>query len=218
MAQVVCFDTQRLGSHTLGAESLDHPHTSDGLLDHGCKLRRLTLHTHDCGVKLLSEAPTEHVDQRQRCQCQHGQRRLRQEHDDHRTGNQNELAGGERDHRDHVLEVLQVGIGSTHQIAGCIGVVEREVQPLDMREDPVTQSRLDHPAITKRHEAPQPQAHRRQDTGGNDQHRPHQEGTIFFNASVDALLHQQRNRNPTDRPAEGHNLAIDNEAAFFLDR
>ena len=45
----------------------------------------------------------------------------------------------QRDHHDEALDLLEVGVGPAHQLAGLRPVVEREVQPLEVGEQPVAQ-------------------------------------------------------------------------------
>ena len=58
-------------------------------------------------------------------------------HDDH--DHRDDARRGERDQDHDGLDLLDVGVRPGHQLAGLRLVVEREVQPLQVREQPLAQ-------------------------------------------------------------------------------
>ena len=61
-------------------------------------------------------------------------------HEDHGDrDDRDQVRDRERDQHDDALDLLQVGVGPAHQLAGLRPVVEGEVQALEVGEQPVAQ-------------------------------------------------------------------------------
>jgi|GEM_PF-5129537 len=118
---------------------------------------------------------------------------------------------------DHVLKVLQVGVGPTHEVAGCIGIVKGEMQSLDVSEEPISQAGLDPTRIAECHITSQPKTDRRDRTCKGDQQRPHEQRAALLNPTIDAELYKQRHCYPTKRPPKGNHLTVEDKAPFLLD-
>ena len=70
--------------------------------------------------------------------------------------------------------------------------MEREVQPLQVGEDPVAERRLAPAGLAEGEPAPQPAADARQHAGHKDRERPPQEGAlrVGLDASIDRQRHE----------------------------
>jgi hypothetical protein len=190
--------------HALGAEALDHPHAGDGLLDHLGQLGRLLLDRHLGREQLGAHPPGEHDEERQGAQGQQRQQRVDQ-HEDHGRGqDRHDVGDRQRDDREEVLELLEVGVGPAHQLAGGGAVVERERQPHQVGEHPVPQVGLRPAGLAEGHVAAQPGEGRRGQRDQADHHRPADDGVLvaLLHALVDRPLHQRRDADPADRPEQ----------------
>ena len=65
----------------------------------------------------------------------------------------------ERDHHHERLDLLEVGVGPAHQLTGLGAVVEREVEPLEVGEEPLAQVGLDPAGLTEGEVAAEPGEH-----------------------------------------------------------
>ena len=77
-----------------------------------------------------------------------------QDHGDREHGD--DVGDRERDHHDEGLDLLEVGVGPAHQLAGLGAVVEREVEALEVGEEPVAQVGLDPAGLPEGEVAAQP--------------------------------------------------------------
>ena len=92
---------------------------------------------------------------------------------DHRDGEHGDAVGDrERDHHDEGLDLLQVRVGPAHQLAGLGPVVEREVQALEVGEQPLAQIGLDPAGLAEREVAAQPGEDADDDRRARDGQRP----------------------------------------------
>jgi hypothetical protein len=125
--------------------------TRHRLLDHARELSGLLGQPAHVRIEALGELAPEHVHERQGAEREHGQQRVDPEHDRGDRGDDHQVADRQRDQRDQVLDLQQVGVRAAHQLARLHAVVEREVQPLDVREHPHPQVGLGAPPFAERH-------------------------------------------------------------------
>ena len=85
------------------------------------------------------EARRRDVEERQRAEREHREHPFFGQHDPEHAEHREGARDGERDQDDRVLDLLDVGVGACHELAGLGLVVEREVQPLQVGEQAVAQ-------------------------------------------------------------------------------
>ena len=128
--------------HPLGAEALHDAHARDGLFDHGGDVAGLALDAHDGGMEPDAEPLGEDIEQRQAAEREQREDRVDRDEDD-RDGRDGDRVGErERDHHEELLDLVEVRVGAAHEVPGLRLVVVGEVQPLEVREQPVAQRRL----------------------------------------------------------------------------
>ena len=96
---------------------------------------------------------------------------LRSTQDDDDRGHLDRARDRQRDEQDDVVDLLDVGVRVRHQLAGLGLVVEREVQALEVRDEPHADVGLDAPRQAERGVAPQPGADRLHRADGDDRGR-----------------------------------------------
>ncbi len=83
------------------------------------------------------------------------------------------------------MDLLDVGVRVRHQLAGLRMVVKREVQPLQVRDQPHAQVRLDAQRELERGESTQARAHCLDRAGEQDEQGPLQcNGRVAFRDAV----------------------------------
>ena len=89
---------------------------------------------------------------------------------------------------DEVLDLLQVGVGPAHQLAGLGPVVEREVQPLEVGEHPVAQVGLGPAGLAEGQVAAQAGEERRPRRPRTAMARDHSTAASLDVAGLDAVV------------------------------
>jgi oligopeptidase B len=140
---VVGLGGQPAGLGLLGPVALDHPDAGHRLLHDLGQLGQLLLEAHDLGVQAGGEALGQDVDQRQGTQGQQRQVGVGGEQDHRDRQHRDGVGQRQRDHHEEELDLLQVGVGAAHQLAGGRLVVVPEVQPGEVLEQAATQVGLD---------------------------------------------------------------------------
>ncbi len=173
-------------------ETLDHPHSGDGLLHHGGHLALLLLAVPVGREGLLSHAVGDHRHARHHHQADQGQGRRVEEHDDQGDHHHQQVAAHDRQERQQGLQQADVGVGPGHQLAGLQLVVAGEVQPLQLVVDGIAEVVLDVEA--------DPAAHVTADVGGSEgdggghdhdpQPRPQGVAVVEDDIVDDDLLHR----------------------------
>jgi hypothetical protein len=127
----------------LGPEALHDPDAGERLLHHARELGELLLQVEAHRLHPLGEERGRDVEERQRAQREQCQQRAR-EHDDRDHRDEHQRARHrEREQDDDGVHLLDVGIGPGHELPGLGLVVEREVQPLQVREELLAHVGLD---------------------------------------------------------------------------
>jgi hypothetical protein len=177
--------------HVLGTEPLDHPHAGDRLLDHGRQLCRLALDAHDVGEQAAREPGGQDVEEGQGPEREDGEDRVDGGEDDGDGQDGHRVRDGERDQHHEQLHLLQVGVGSAHELAGLGLVVEREVQALQVGEQAIAQRRLDPAGLPEREVATQPGEAGRGHRHDAEQDGPAPQGgrVVRLDAAVDGVAH-----------------------------
>ncbi len=124
---------ESLDLELLGPEALHHTDAGDRLLDDAGHVAQLLLQLEHDRCDPLREAGRRDVEERQHPERQQRQRDALQHHHDDDRGHDEERRGEERQQDDDGVDLLDVGVGPRHELAGLGLVVEREVQPLEVR-------------------------------------------------------------------------------------
>ncbi len=127
----------------LGAEALHDADPRDALLDDPRVVAELLLELERHRVQPVGEAGGRHGEQGQRPECEHREEHVVEDHDEDHAGE--EEGGGDREGQedDDEVDLLDVGVGAGHELAGLGAVVEREVELLQVGEQPLAQVGLD---------------------------------------------------------------------------
>jgi hypothetical protein len=134
----------QLGALTLlGAEALHDADPRDALLDDPRVVPELLLELERHRVQPVGETGGRHREQGQRPQREHRQEHVAQDHDEDHAGE--EEGGGDREGQqdDDEVDLLDVAVRPGHELAGLRAVVEREVELLQVGEQPLAQVGLD---------------------------------------------------------------------------
>ncbi len=203
---VVGLVPQPVGLALLGAEPLDHADARHRLLDHRGQLRRFALDGHGRHVEAAREALAHPVEEREAPQRQHRQDGVDEGQDHRHRGDGHHVGDGQRDQHDELLDLLQVGVGPAHELAGLVLVVEREVQPLEVGEQAVPQHELGPPALAERQVTAEAGEGGGDHPGTGDGQGPEQEGLAVLGDDplVDGGPHQQRGGDLADGPQQAH--------------
>jgi hypothetical protein len=155
-------------------------------------------------LELGGERLGEDVDGWERPQRQHGEHRVgdRQDHGDRSNGG--EVGDGERNQHDRVLDLLQVVVGPAHELAGLLAVVEGEVEPLQVGEEPVAQHGLGLAGLPEGRVPPQTGEGGDEHAGdGDEQGVVHHRALVLgLHALVDGEGHQRGHRDLGGGPRE----------------
>ena len=171
-------------------------HAGDALLDHAREVAELLLQAEGHGLDLLREARRRHVEERQRAQREHGEHHVLQRHHDD-DGDQDERARDrERDEDHDLVDLLDVAVRARHELAGLGLVVEREVQSLEVREQPLAQVGLGPVRDAERGVAAQTRTERLEHTDGEHDHHVHDDDLAVAgeDAVVDGVGGEQGDR------------------------
>ena len=212
---VVGLGSQLVGLHLLGAETLDHPHAGDRLLDNGGELRLLGLHRQHRRVDRRREPLGGDVDERERRQRHERQQRIGEEQDHHDARHEGEVRDRERDHHDERLHLVEIARRAAHQLTGLSPVVVPDVQPEDVVEQALAQPGFGQPALAERDVAAQRGEHPGHQPGATDQHRPDDDRATAFDAAVDRVTGELRDGDLADGPDQASGDA-DREASALV--
>ena len=91
----------------------------------------------------MAEPRGRDVEQRQRGEREEREARAARDEDDRDRDHLDRARDRERDQQHDVVDLLDVGVGVGHELAGLRPVVEREVQRLEVRDEPHAQVALD---------------------------------------------------------------------------
>ncbi len=200
----------------LDAETLHDAHTGDALLDDARDVGELLLQLHADRVHAVVEAGRGEVEQRQQTEREQREARAAQQQDHDDRGHLDRARDRQRDQQDHVVDLLDVGVRVRHQLAGLGLVVEREVEPLQVRDEPHADVGLDPPCETERGVAAQsgPDRLHRADPDDRGSERQGDPRAAARDAVVDRLAREQRHRHPRRGPhqpgddPEDHQLRV----------
>jgi hypothetical protein len=207
------------GLDPLGAQALDDPHAGHRLLHHRGQLGRLALDAHDAGEQPAGEPGGQHVEEGQRPQRQQRQHRV-DDGEDHRHRQHGHRVGdGQRDHHHEGLDLLEVGVGPAHELAGLRLVVEGEVEALEVGEQPVAQVGLDPAGLTEGEPPAQAGEGGRGDGHAPEDQRPapQRPGVVGDDALVDGVADQQAGAHLGGRPRQADGDADRDAPAALAD-
>ena len=206
------------GLHALGAEALDDPHPTDGLLDHGGEIGLLRLHGEHGRVDRLGEPPAGDVHERQGRQGHDGEQRVGDQQDDGDGDDHRRVRQRDRDHHDEALDLVEIARRPAHQLAGLRPVVVADVQRHDVAEQLLAQAGLGPARFPEGVEA----AERRQCTGqhAGDGHEadPEPQVVVVGDAAVDPEAHEDRHGDLADHPEHPDRRADDQVATLGAQR
>ena len=211
---------ERLRLDLLGTEPLHDADARDRLLDHAGEVAQLLLQREVHRLDLVREAVRRELEQRH--EREHHQREAGRvveedpDHDDHRERARRRQR--EQDH--HGLDLLDVGVGPGHQLAGLRFVVESEVQALEMGEEPLAQVRLGAQRDPEGRVPPESGADRLDHADGeHDEHEAHRRaGVALHHPLVDRGGREQRDRDLRGSPEEPRGHAAEHPRALGSDR
>ena len=192
----VGFGLQATNLLLLGAESLHDADAGETLLDDARNVCEFLLQREVHRRDPMRKPRGRDVEERQRAQCEDGEDHVLGQHDDEHAAHREQTRDRQRDEDDDGLHLLNIGVRPRHELTGLRLVMEREVQALEVREQPVAKIGLGPQCDTKRGVAAQPSADRL-----HDANRHHDEGQAddlaliaVAHAVVDRGGGQQRNR------------------------
>ena len=184
----------------LGAEPLDDTDPREALLHDPREIGELLLQGEVHRRDPVGEPSGRHVEERQCAEREQREDRVLPHHDHQDATHREHRRDGQRDEDHDGLHLLDIGVGARHELAGLGLVVEREVQPLKVREQPVAEIGLGPQRDPKRGVAPQSGADRLHDA---DEHHDHREpNDLAFVARPHAVV-DRRGREQRDRQLGG---------------
>jgi hypothetical protein len=155
-------------------------------------------------VQAGREALAEDVEERERAEGEQREAPVDEEQD-HRDRNDGDGVGdGEGDEHDELLDLLQVGVGPAHEVAGLHAVVVGEVEALEVGEHLISQARLDDAGFAERPVPTQPREGGGQQRRDADGGRPGDErGPVARDdALIDGPLDERRCAHLGDGPQQ----------------
>ena len=217
---VVGLGFEALGLQALRPEALHDADARDRLLDDARQVAELLLELQRDRGDAVREAGRGDVEQGQRTEGEQGEGdALRHHHDD--DGDDDEQRRREERQQDHdLVDLLDVGVGTRHQLTGLRLVVEREVQLLEVGEQPLAEIGLDPVRDAERRVAPRARAERLHRADEDDQHRVHDDrlGVAGEDALVDGCRGEERDRDLRCGPHHTGRHAADDPARLASER
>ena len=202
LVHVVGFAREVALLQPLGTEALHDAHTRHALLDHAGQLGKLLLQRHGDGMHAARESSRGDVQERQRREREEGETGTAQCQHDRDGDHRQHARDRQRDQQHDQVDLLDVGVRVRHQLAGLRVIVEREVQPLKVRDEPHAEIRLHAEREPERGVPPQAGADRLDHTNRENDQRPFQ-GDIEISgndAVVDRRAGERRDRNAGTGP------------------
>ena len=210
----VGFGVEAVDLELLGAETLDRADAGHRLLDDGRQVAELLLLFQADGREPSREAGGHHVEQWQRAEREQREHRARQHHHDDHADEDEEARQADRTERQPLADLVEVGVGVGHELPGLRLVVVREVQQLQVREQPGAEVGL-HP-VRHAERAVSAHAHARalEHADEDDQARVLERlaGVARHDALVDGGGDEQRDRQLGARPQQRGEHAEDEES------
>ena len=204
------------GLELLGPETLHDAHAGDALLDDTRQVAELLLQLERHRGDAMREARRRDAEEGQRAEREQRKRHAARHHHADHTNQDEDACGRERQQDHDLVHLLDVAVGARHQLTGLRVVVEREVQPLEMREQPLAQVSLGAIRDAERGVAPHARAGRLHRPDEDDQSGVHGglAAVALDDAVVDRELGEQRDGDLGQGPEEAGDDAGGDPAAL----